>query len=86
MESSSSLRTTAISAGAVIIVLFCVFALGSPVEPVDSNVYHEGAQAVINGTPLYHSAPGHLLFTYPPFAALILSWICLLYTSDAADE
>lgn len=75
MESSSSLRTTAISAGAVAIVLFCVFALGSPVEPVDSNVYHEGAQALINGTPLYHFAPGHLLFTYPPFAALILSWM-----------
>ena len=60
MESSSSLRTTAISAGAVAIVLFCVFALGSPVEPVDSNVYHEGAQALINGTPLYHLSLIHI--------------------------
>lgn len=49
---------------------------------LDLDVYRAGAEAVLNGTPLYsaHTAGSDLLFTYPPFAALVflpveLSWV-----------
>lgn len=40
---------------------------------LDFDVYRTGAEAVLNGSPLYSAhAPGSdLLFTYPPFAALV---------------
>jgi alpha-1,2-mannosyltransferase len=40
---------------------------------LDFNVYRAGAEAVLNRTPLYSAHPpgSDLLFTYPPFAALV---------------
>lgn len=46
--------------------------LWSPLEPMqDLGVYREAAHAVLDGRPLYEAAGDRLVFTYPPFAALV---------------
>jgi alpha-1,2-mannosyltransferase len=50
---------------------------------VDLAVYVRGAQAFVNGTPLYQSFPGTLPFTYTPFAAVVFAPLSLPGTDTA---
>jgi len=60
-------------------------ALVSGGRPLDLAVYLAGGDAVMHGRPLYDAAGPHgLLFTYPPFAALLVTPLVLVPAPLAA--
>jgi alpha-1,2-mannosyltransferase len=58
------------------VVLVAVLVPGSL---VDLTVYRAGGSSLIHGIPLYTTEfPADLPFTYPPFAAVVFSWLAVL--------
>ncbi|MDU0312670.1 glycosyltransferase 87 family protein [Phycicoccus sp. M110.8] len=72
-----------VAAVEVLIALLQRWTTVSQARPVDLSVYLAGGQAVLHGDALYSLAVadgqgGHLLFTYPPFAALLFVPLALV--------
>lgn len=68
----------------VSIISICLALALAAISPVpDLQVYRLGAQALLDGVPLYHPTPPRLAdlglpFTYPPFAALLFAPLAFL--------
>ena len=74
------------SAGAVYAVsaaVCCALAARSQAHFVDLQVYRMGGAAVLHGGSLYQLRAGTLPFTYPPFAAVVLTVLAAI-SRDAA--
>jgi alpha-1,2-mannosyltransferase len=74
------------AAGTVYLVsaaVCCALAARSSAQFVDIQVYRMGGGAVLHGEPLYQLRVGALPFTYPPFAAVVLTVLSAI-PQDAA--
>src|ERR1700751_4204538 len=62
----------------------CALAARSSAHFVDIQVYRMGGAAVLHGEDLYRLRLGTLPFTYPPFAAVVLTALAAPPSGDSA--